>query len=427
LNKFKLIFGTFLLLFFSASFSANERTYLEGSYLNSEWDNTSIPIEDSTVTIGYNILNGVEKAEYYDIDSELPFFQPFVPPALEDYKQDEFSLNVNPVISYVFPPDDRVKITSTSSFPWSSICKIYITAADNSRWVGSGAMIDAYHVLTAAHLVYLHENGGWASRVEVIPGMRRNSEPFGSAYATHMRAYSGWIQDEMEEHDWAVLTLDRTIGNKTGWMGRMTANPTDPIYLGTLHTAGYPGDLDFGENMYYVSDIGADVDQFNHWYWMDSAGGQSGSPVWAEINGSGYILSVHAYEYLGGTYANFGTRLNQDKYDQINAWLAADNPPVYNPGLDPIIIIVIVLITAISIIAVAIVISRKYRRSSPKSKNYQEFFTSYNSKSSESLRTQKLNAQPFSYCPRCGRGIFRDTQRFCSYCGTTILNLDSEE
>ena len=86
--------------------------------------------------------------------------------------------------------------------------KLYITAGDATTWIGSGAIIDKFHVLTAGHNVYSHDNGGRALSVEVIPGMDGTYEPFGSAMVTDMRSYTGWTQDEMAEHDWAVLTLD---------------------------------------------------------------------------------------------------------------------------------------------------------------------------------------------------------------------------
>jgi len=427
LNKYKFIFGTIFLFLICSSFSGSNTIYLKISNQPTVTTETDNLLEDSTITVGYNVITGIEEVEYYSMSSEDQPLQTIIPPVLVKYDESDVLPFDNPAISYVFPPDDRTKISSTSNFPWSSICKLYITAADETRWIGSGAMIDAYHVLTAGHMVYQHENGGWASQVEVIPGMKENSEPFGNAYATYMRTYTGWIQDEMEEHDWAVLTLDRTIGNKTGWMGRMTANPSDPIYLGTLHTAGYPGDLDLGENMYYVSDVGADTDEFNHWYWMDSAGGQSGSPVWAEINGSGYILSIHAYEYVGGAYANFGTRLDQDKFDQINAWLAADTPPDYNSNmLDPIVIIIIVLVTTVGIIAVVIILRRVLRKSPSDLKIYQENANDYNSEV-KVPEIQRIKLEAFRFCPKCGSGIFRDTQRFCTNCGATLLNLGSEE
>ncbi|NGX49951.1 MAG: Extracellular metalloprotease [Candidatus Anoxychlamydiales bacterium] len=225
----------------------------------------------------------------------------------------------------IFPPDDRQRITNTDEYPWTSITKLYITAEDDTKWIGSGAIIDEFHVLTAGHNVYLHDNGGWASSVEVIAGMDGSYEPFGSAMVTDMRSYTGWTQDEMSEHDWAVLTLDTKLGDYTGWLGRQTASPSSSIYTGTLHTAGYPGDLDYGENMYYTSGNGDSADEYNHWYWLDTAAGQSGSPIWTDDGSNRYIVSIFAYSYEDVDWPNFGTRLNQDKFDQISIWLNEDS------------------------------------------------------------------------------------------------------
>jgi len=229
------------------------------------------------------------------------------------------------LLATIFPPDDRQRITNTDEYPWSSICKLYITAEDSSHWIGSGAIIDEFHVLTCGHNVYLHDYGGWASSVEVVPGMDGNYEPFGSAMVTNMRSYTEWTQDEMEEHDWAVLTIDTNMGDNTGWLGRQWANPSHSIYTGTLHTAGYPGDLDYGKRMYYTSGDGDSADAYNHWYWLDSAPGQSGSPVWIDDGTNRYIVSINAYSYENETYPNLGTRLNQDKFDQISIWLNEDS------------------------------------------------------------------------------------------------------
>ena len=230
-----------------------------------------------------------------------------------------------PQTSTIFPPDDRQRITNTDEYPWGSISKLYITAADDTTWMGSGAIIDEFHVLTAGHNVYLHDNGGWASSVEVVPGMDGTYEPFGSAMVTDMRSYTGWTQDEMDEHDWAVLTLDTKMGDYTGWLGLQTANPSHSIYTGTVYTAGYPGDLDYGKRMYYASGSGDSADEYNHWFWLDSAPGQSGSPVWTYDGSNRYIMSILAYSYENVTYPNFGTRINQDKFDQISIWLNEDS------------------------------------------------------------------------------------------------------
>lgn len=289
-------------------------------------------LNESSKTIGYNLLTKTEQLEESN-DIANYSLQTIITPFSGKFDYIYTFQQYDPSPSYPFPPDDRVKITTTSTYPWSTIVKLFITAADDTEWIGSGAMLDEFHILTCGHCIYLHDNGGWADEVKVIPGMDGSYEPFGHAYATYFRTYTGWTQDEMEEHDWAVVTLDRTVGNFTGWMGRKTADPLNSIYTGTLHTAGYPGDLDSGYSMYYDSDVGEDADNYFHWYWMDSAQGQSGGPVWQYDGESRYILSINAYEYENGTYANFGTRLNQDKFDQINTWLSADSPPIDRPDL----------------------------------------------------------------------------------------------
>ena len=237
--------------------------------------------------------------------------------------------------SFPFPPDDRERVTPTTSYPWSSICKLFITAQDNTQYIGSGFIVDEFHILTCGHCIYIHESGGWVSEVEVIPGMDGSITPFGTAYATYYRTYTGWIESEMIEHDWALVTLDRNIGSYTGWMGRKTENPSSSIYTGTLNTAGYPYDLNYGNYMYFDSDDGEDADEYNHWYWMDSAQGQSGSPVWMYDGANRYVISINAYEYEYGVYANIGTRINNEKYDRLNTWLSEDSSsaPLDKPDL----------------------------------------------------------------------------------------------
>ena len=283
---------------------------------------------NATNTIEYNLRAGTERV----LSKQTSFsstFQSIVEPfegildtnyGIEDTSEEEGLKS-----SYVFPPDDRQKITSVTDFPWRTICKLYIETQDSSYYIGSGAIIDEFHVLTAGHCVYIHDGGGWAAEIIVVPGKDGDNEPYGRANATYLRSYTGWTVGEMIEHDWAVITLNRSIGQLTGWMGRQTEDSSSSVYTGSLGTAGYPGDLDFGESMYYDSDVGDRATEYNHWFWMDSFGGQSGSPVWRYDGGARYILSINAYEYIGGTDANFGTRLNADKFDQINMWLAEDN------------------------------------------------------------------------------------------------------
>jgi len=275
------------------------------------------PIE----TVSFNLFNGEEKVIK---ESTYPTYSGSkTDGAYEDFAPNDDS-------GGIIYEDDRQKINETNNFPWSSICKLYVTSANGSHFVGSGVIIDEYHVLTAGHVVYSHDCGGWASNIEIIPGQDGFEAPFHHAYAIHIRTYAGWTEDRAFQHDWAMLTLDRNIGTYTGWMNRRTADPSSVIYLENANIAGYPADLDFGMNMYWDEDIGHSADIYNHFYYMDTNGGMSGGPVWRYYNGQPEILSIHAY-HQGDNLPNFGTRLNQDKYDRIFDWLSADTPPVDKP------------------------------------------------------------------------------------------------
>ena len=230
----------------------------------------------------------------------------------------------------IFLPDDRVRISPTTSYPWRTIVWLLIEHPNGEMASCSGAIIDNFHVLTAGHCVYLHDENGWAwdswyNTIKVFPALDGDYAPYAYAWATNGRTYTGWTDSRDYRHDWAVLTLDRNIGSFTGWMGRMTASSSNYIYADALNTAGYPGDKPDG-TMWYDGDYGRTADEYNHWYYMDTFSGQSGSPVWRYYNNERHILTVHAHGD-DGSGSNWGTRLNQDKYDRIITWVNSDTAP----------------------------------------------------------------------------------------------------
>ncbi len=241
----------------------------------------------------------------------------------------------------VLQTDDRTQITTTTNFPWNTICKLYIEHPTSGTAVGTGFFVDDFHVLTAGHCVYLHDELGWpsdawADEVTIIPAMDEGYAPYGKAKMSTMWSYTGWTNDRNHEHDWGLIRIDRNLGTTVGWMGRETAPYTDPIYSSstTINSAGYPGDRDLGLNMYYDYNTTRVANDNNHWYYVDTAGGQSGMPIWRLTGGNRYVQTVHAYGN-DGSGSNHGTRLNQNKYDQLNTWLTGDagNQPTDIPDL----------------------------------------------------------------------------------------------
>ena len=239
-------------------------------------------------------------------------------------------------VETIFPPDDRIKISPTNDYPWRTICKLYITFPDGNNFVASGVIVGrsdgiGFHCLTAGHCVYRKEFGGWADKIEVIPALDNDYTPFYIARATLIKANDGWINNSLPEYDWACITLDRQVGNFTGWMGRYTTDDFN-WYKGTFHCAGYPVDRDFGLCLYYDSDTGRDADQFFHWYYMDTFSGQSGMPIWTRDGNTRKIVALHIAD-ADSTGSNVGIRLSREKLAQLDQWLMEDPPPPNFPDL----------------------------------------------------------------------------------------------
>jgi len=217
----------------------------------------------------------------------------------------------------VFGNDDRVLVGNTRPYPWRTICKLEITAADGARFGCSGAMIGPRTVLTNGHCVFMHDHGGWVRNVRVIPGKNGASEPFGSAVSTFYHSVTGWTQSKSSNYDYAVIVLppDRKLGNSTGWMG--LANLSFFSLLGLqVNSSGYPGDKPAGTQWWNANNVLAVTDR-RLFYRLDTFGGQSGSPVWRFKDGQRHIVAVHN---TGGAAFNGSVRLVKPVFDNLVAW-----------------------------------------------------------------------------------------------------------
>jgi V8-like Glu-specific endopeptidase len=233
-----------------------------------------------------------------------------------DAGMDELSILANHAgINTVFGADDRVRINPTTGYPWSTVCKLYMRFPDGSNWIASGVMINAKYMLTAGHCVYSAANGGWATRIQVVPAQNGSYAPFGSAYATYMRSYVGWTRDRNFDYDLALVTLDRNIGNSTGWLGYASIGSINGM---TVNTAGYPGDRDGGANMYFTSGTIATSSSLTYYTYMDIKGGQSGSGVWRLLNGQRHVLGVVSWE---SPSINGGPRITSSRFTDISNWI----------------------------------------------------------------------------------------------------------
>lgn len=238
--------------------------------------------------------------------------------AQADRNNDELTNLANQyTIQTIFGADNRVRINPTTSYPWTTVCKIYMRFPNGSNWIGSGVMINRKYMLTAGHCVYSRENGGWATQIRVVPAQNGSYAPYGQAYATYMRTYVGWTRDRNFDYDLALVTLDRNIGTSTGWLGYAAISSINGL---VSNTAGYPGDRDGGANMYFTSGTIASSTSLSYRTYMDIKGGQSGSGVWRLLNDQRHVFGVVSWE---SPSINGGPRITSSRFTDLSNWIAS--------------------------------------------------------------------------------------------------------
>lgn len=235
----------------------------------------------------------------------------------------EASFGAPPLLAEtVHGPDNRIKITNPSVFPWRTNASLLITAADNSQWIGTGWFIGPHTLMTAGHVVFIKNSGvpgrdGWVKSIQVMPGRNGNSLPYGSVTSANFRSVTGWTNGGDQNFDYGAIIIPTNLGNTTGWYGFGVYADAD--LLSTVgNIAGYPGDKPVGTLWYDAHKIAA-VNSRKVYYDIDSAGGQSGSAVYRIVNGGRYSFAIHAY---GGAATNSGTRIGQDVFNNMMAWKA---------------------------------------------------------------------------------------------------------
>ncbi len=253
---------------------------------------------------------------------------------------------------YTFGDDDRVLAGDTD---WDQkIAFITVEFPDGDSSGFTGALISPFHILTVAHGLYNKEKGGLVdtNTIQVSLGQDGTERYYGTANATSYTYFTGYTDDsnwELKDGKWkpksfnddmAIITLDRNIGDLTGWFG-YKYNNSDSYFSNTIvNTAGYPSDLADSwswsdetvadVDLYLNSDPIIDVNQKTFEYKLDIAGGQSGSPVWQYFSDTGdrYIVGVHA---TGSTSSNGATRITQGKYNTIEDTIEEQERPFDRP------------------------------------------------------------------------------------------------
>ena len=159
---------------------------------------------------------------------------------------------------------------------------------------------------------------------------------------THLRTVTAWTVNQDYDADYALLTLDRRVGDFTGAF-KFGFNSDDDYYDGkTAYSGGYPGDKNNGGatmNMFSASGVITDVtsDTLESTD-LDIMKGQSGSGIYFFNSAQERVIHAILSNYYEDPFTDYNefTRITSSRFDRIKDWIATDvanNAPIDRPDL----------------------------------------------------------------------------------------------
>lgn len=211
---------------------------------------------------------------------------------------------------------DRVQVSNTYMNPYNSVCYIVAYFPDGMCAQGSGTLIASNQVLTAAHVVYSIEDGGFATDIEVTPAHNGpSSDPYGSSYSLNITVPSGWTKSEDFDCDFAIIEIADNFSNYLPYRDFEDYDYPDNLVVTNI---GYPSDM----NGYMYCDTEPILDSDDNIIKINNEiyYGDSGGPVLDEEN---YIVGIvsHTQTTLAGNKVNVAVCINDEISDFINDYM----------------------------------------------------------------------------------------------------------
>ncbi|MBA2673509.1 hypothetical protein [Ramlibacter sp.] len=230
------------------------------------------------------------------------------------------------------------EVTTRTLLPYSAICYVTVTFPDGVSIRGSGVMVGPNDVLTAMHMVYWADHGGFATSIRVAPGADTNptATPYGTvANWTSINArVPNWDVDgdsllsaDEAQYDMALIGLGTPVGDSSGWLQVM---PSALDFYGQV--AGYPA---LGTGL-MAQEVYADASSRWGVYEVDYGlgPGASGGPLLYTANGQTYVAGVLSSGTLDLSFSTYAGLFGPGTMDWLASVMAANDGYAGSPYND---------------------------------------------------------------------------------------------
>jgi len=222
------------------------------------------------------------------------------------------------------------EVTSSYAAPYSSVCYVRCDWADGTSTRASGVIVGINDVLTALHVVFDADKGGWATRITIVPAADTSpvyTQPFGAFTDVGILAGrapdwdldgDGLLTQQESEGDLALIGMKSRIGDVAGWLPvSQLAND----FYGVM--AGYPAQgTGMMAEMAYADASGT----YGVYEMAASLGaGASGGPLLYTVDGVTSVAGVLSSGALDGTRATYAGLFEAGTWDWLASALAAND------------------------------------------------------------------------------------------------------
>ncbi len=215
--------------------------------------------------------------------------------------------------------DNRVQVADTTQWPYRAICSIKVywdTNNDGSvdkTTKATGFLEGPSAVVTAGHVIYDPNKGGWCEYAEASFAQYYGTRPYGTIRSTTIHTSAAWINNCNTDQDWAIVEIESPIGNTVGWFGKLWTSGS--LNGTTVTVTGYPGDKP-STTMWTGSGVIKDSLSARLLHDCDTGQGQSGAAI---LNSGNQAVAIHT-NGDSGDGCNEGTRITEWLYNLLEQY-----------------------------------------------------------------------------------------------------------